>query len=345
MKTLKTLILAGLASACGLAMAQDTGNFQVPRTEWGHPDLQGVWNFASDVPMVRPARYGDRQFLTDEEEAQLAARMAALAAQAEAEPNPELASRDAPPPGDNPGGYNDFWIEQAGIGARHRTSHIIYPLNGQLPARVEGAPVQRGGLGPDIPGERPVRYTVGGIAKDGPEDRGLSERCIVGFNSGPPFVPSMYNNNVQIVQNQDHAVILTEMIHDARIVPIGDKPHVDEDIRLWSGDSKGYWDGDTLVVVTRNFTDLTVSFSSFGTSYDKVLTERFTRVAYDQVDYEWTIEDPSTFTDKITAIVSMYKVAGQLYEYACHEGNYGMVNILRGERMEEVRAVAESNNQ
>ena len=343
MKPVKTLLAIGMAAACTMAIGQDASDYQTPRTEWGQPDLQGVWNFSSDTPMVRPARFGEREFLTDEEEQQLAARMAALAAQAEAEPDPSLANRDAPPPSDNPGGYNDFWIEQAGIGLRHRTSHIVYPLNGQLPARVEGAPVQRGGLGPDIPGERPVRYTVGGIAKDGPEDRGLSERCIVGFNSGPPFVPSMYNNNLQIFQSKDHAVLLTEMIHDARIVPITDRAHVDEDIRLWSGDSRGYWEGDTLVVVTKNFTDLTVSFSAFGTSEEKVLTERFTRVAYDTVNYEWTIEDPATFTDKISAIVPMTKVAGQLYEYACHEGNYGMVNILRGERMEEARAVAESS--
>jgi hypothetical protein len=155
----------------------------------------------------------------------------------------------------------------------------------------------------------------------------------------------MYNNNVQIFQNRDTAVILTEMIHDARIVPLydsmGELPALDDDLRLWSGDSRGYWEGDTLVVVTRNFTDLTVSFSAFGTAYDKVLTERFTRIDYDTVNYEWTIEDPSTFTDRISAIVPMTKVAGQLYEYACHEGNYGMVNILRGERMAERRAAEE----
>ena len=195
-----------------------------------------------------------------------------------------------------------------------------------------------GGLGPDVPGTRPVRYVVGGISKDGPEDRGLSERCIVGFNSGPPFVPSLYNNNVQIFQSKDTAVIMTEMIHDARIVPLGDKPDLNEDIRLWSGDSKGYYEGDTLVVVTKNFNGMRQTFNSRGANHEMVLTEKFSRVAYDTVNYAFTIEDPATFTDKITAVVPMTKVAGQIYEYACLEGNYGMVNILRGERMEELRA-------
>jgi hypothetical protein len=133
------------------------------------------------------------------------------------------------------------------------------------------------------------------------------------------------------------------MIHNARTVPI-DKEHVSEELGFWSGDSKGYWDGDTLVVVTKNFNGMTQSFSAFGTSDKKVLTERFTRIDPVTVDYEWTIDDPATFTDKITAIVPMTKVAGQLYEYACHEGNYGMVNILRGERAAEKMAAESGSN-
>ncbi|MEX0903143.1 MAG: hypothetical protein WDZ76_10505 [Pseudohongiellaceae bacterium] len=342
MKTNTLLIISMLLAFPTTLAAQPAGEFEVPRTEWGHPDLQGVWNFSSDIPFERPERFGTREFLTEEEVAEVEARMAALAARAEVEADAELANRGAPPAGaGSTGGYDDFWIEQAGIGENPRTSHVVYPSNGRLPPVVEGAEVQFGGLGPDRPGERPVRYTVGGISKDGPEDRGLSERCIVGFNSGPPFMPSMYNNNVQIFQNRDHAVILTEMIHDARIVPLDDRPLVDEDIRLWAGDSRGHWDGDTLVVETRNFSPLMASFRSYGTGEDKVLTERFTRVSADTVNYEWTLEDPSTFTDKISAIVPMTKVAGQLYEYGCHEGNYGMTNILRGARVEERDAAEE----
>jgi len=338
MKTLKVLILSAFTAISGAAVAQQDSDYEVPRTEYGQPDLQGVWNFSSDIPMQRPQRFGTQQFLSQEEIAEQRARIERSREAADAAAAQRVVDPDAPPETDNPGGYNDFWIESAGLGDVVRTSHIVYPEDGRIPEAVEGAPRQFGGLGPDIPGERPVRYVVGGIAKDGPEDRGLSERCIVGFNSGPPFTPSLYNNNVQIFQSRDTAVIMTEMIHDARIVPLGDKPELDDDIRLWSGDSRGWWEGDTLVVETRNCNGYRQTFSSTGSNKDMVLTERFTRVAFDIVDYEFTIDDPSTFTDKITAIVPMHKVDGQLYEYACHEGNYGMVNILRGERMEEARA-------
>ena len=306
-------------------------DFVAPRTEWGHPDLQGVWNFSSNVPLERPERFGDREFMTPGEIEQLRAGLAAADAASDQAVTVRVAVED-------PGGYNDFWVESAGITDRIRTSHIVYPINGRMPAAVEGVEIVFGGLGDDVPGRRPVRFVVGGIGKDGPEDRGLSERCIVGFNSGPPFMPSLYNNNVQIFQNRDTAVILTEMVHDARIVPIGERPALDDNIDLWSGDSRGYYDGDTLVVETRNFNGLTQSFSGFGHSADKVLTEKFTRIDEFTVDYEWTIDDPSTFTDKMTAIVPMTKVAGQLYEYACHEGNYGMTNIIRGARAQEALA-------
>ena len=328
-KTILTVILAAVATVSLHGQTADT--YVAPRTEWGQPDLQGVWNFSSDVPMQRPQRFGEREFMTDEEVAELQARLAA----ADATSDQAVPQREG-----GPGGYNDFWVERAGITDYIRTSHIVYPTDGRIPARVAGVEATAGGLGPDVEGERPVRFVVGGIGKTGPEDRGLSERCIVGFNSGPPFIPSLYNNNVQILQNKDHAVIMTEMIHDARIVPLDGRPYTDEEIGQWSGDSKGYWDEETLVVVTRNFNGLTQSFSAFGTSDDKVLTERFTRVDPYTVNYEWTIEDPSTFTDKLTAIVPMTKVAGELFEYACHEGNYGMLNILRGSRVEELTATA-----
>ncbi|MFZ8975628.1 MAG: hypothetical protein ACO2Y9_00910, partial [Pseudohongiellaceae bacterium] len=128
------------------------------------------------------------------------------------------------------------------------------------------------------------------------------------------------------------------MIHDARIVPLDNRPGLDNDIRLWTGDSRGYWEGDTLVIETKNFNSLTQSFSVYGSAENKVLTERFTRTGPFTMEYEYTLEDPSTFTDKIQVMTVMSKVDGQLYEYACHEGNYGMVNILRGERMGEGRA-------
>ena len=319
------LIMLGAPLA---AFAQS--DYEVPRTEWGQPDLQGVWNFSSDIPMQRPAQYGTRQFLTAAEIEEIKARQAASDAASDSALNIEGVDES----------YNDFWVENAGIGDSVRTSHIIYPEDGQMPALVEGAVGRQGMYGGETTGEsRPVRIAAGGIGTDGPEDRGLSERCIIGFNAGPPFTPSLYNNNVQIFQSRDTAVIMTEMIHDARIVPLFESADamasLDEDVRLYTGDSKGYWDGDTLVVVTKNFNGLSTSFSGVGTSLEKTLTERFTRVDEITVDYEFTIEDPGTFSDTITAVVPMTKVAGQVYEYACHEGNYGMVNILRGARVQE----------
>jgi hypothetical protein len=321
---LRVLVVAitGLLSV-GQALAQD--DYAPERTEWGQPDLQGVWNFSSVIPLERPAFFGNKTELTPEEIA---------AFQAQTELGLEALNQQGV------GGYNTFWTEM-GNGDDNRTARLMYPENGKLPETVEGVPVQVGGLGPDEPGVRPVRMVVGGIAKDGPEDRGLSERCILGFNSGPPFEPNLYNNNVQLIQSRNTAVIMTEMIHDARIVPLDDRPPLNDEIRLWTGDSRGYWDGDTLVVETRNFNSLTQSFSVYGSAEDKLLIERFTRTGPYTMEYEYTVDDPSTFADKIQVMTVMSKVDGQIYEYACHEGNYGMVNILRGERMAEERGTEE----
>ena len=345
MKTKFLILISILLVPINVSLAQTAGSYVIPRTEWGQPDLQGVWNFNSSTPMQRPQRFGTQEFLTPAEVEQDGVRqeerrIAADAAEAKLVLNPQ-----APPVGENPGGYNNFWYESAGIGENVRTSLIVYPTDGRFPARAEGAAVHTANLGPDVEGDRPVLAVFGGIGKDGPEDRGLSERCLIGFNAGPPFTGGGYNANVQIFQNKDHAVIMTEMVHDARIVPLDNRGALDDDIRQWSGDSRGYWDGDSLVVTTRNFTDLTPSFSRFGNAKDKILTERFTRTNQFTVEYEWTLEDPSTFTDKIVATMPMTKVAGILYEYGCHEGNYGMQNILRGERMLEHRTTTrESGN-
>ncbi len=328
MKKTSLLILAAFAGSLSMALlAQD---YEVPRTEWGQPDLRGVWNWSSNVPMQRPTQYGERQFLTPEEVEEFARRRAAADAGSDAALNIEGVD----------GSYNDFWIENQGIGGNVRTSHIISPANGRLPELQEGVAQQQGVYGGITTGEtRPVRIAAGGIGADGPEDRGLSERCIIGFNAGPPLIPSLYNNNLQIFQNKDTAVLMTEMIHDARIVPLYDSPDemeiLNQDIRFYTGDSRGYWEGDTLVVVTQNFNGLSASFGQAGTSYAKVLTERFTRTGPYTVDYEFTVDDPVTYTDEFSGIVSMTRVAGLLYEYGCHEGNYGMENILRGARVQE----------
>ena len=315
------------ASQLGLA-AED---YEAPRTQWGLPDLQGVWNFSSNVPMQRPEEFGEQQFPTGDE---------IRAAQGQ---RFSLGSTDAPTR--SASGVEDFyndtiWMEKIRGAGNVRTSLIVFPLNGRIPPLAKGIENQPGGE-IEVVGERPVRFVIGGIGRDGPEDRGLSERCIVGFNSGPPLLPSVYNNNLQIVQNKDHLVILTEMVHDARVVKLEKGPALDESLGLWSGDSRGHWDNDTLVVVTQNFNGLTQSFDGFGTSKNKVLTERFTRVGLRTINYEFTIDDPSTFTEKLSAIVPLTKVESQLYEYACHEGNYGMANMLRGARRKDANEVSD----
>lgn len=330
------LVAWALASVCVVADADEPGKsgkkYVAPKTEFGHPELRGVWNFSSDTPFERPARFKGREFMTKEEYAQMQAQ---VQARSEAQDSSTGGSGGV-------GGYNQFWVESGDQGANLRTSLIIDPPDGRLPARQPGVKSENGGLGPDTGGQRPVRFRVGGVRKDGPEDRGLSERCLMGFNSGPPFVPSMYNNNVQIVQSKTHVVIMTEMIHDARVVPLDGRPHLDPALRQWSGDSRGHWDGDTLVVETTNFTDKTNVFRGAGDGTDMKLIERFTRVGPDQVNYQFTIEAPKTFTKPFTALVPMVRAEGDLFEYACHEGNYGMVNILQGARQEEREAAKAS---
>jgi len=304
----------------------DPAGYEAPRTEWGHPELRGVWNFSSAIPMQRPTALGDREFYTLEEV--MAQEQARAAREASGVELTDII-------GGTIGGYNDFWIETNPLDYNLRTSLIVEPANGRLPPLVDGAPVATGGLGPDTPGERPVRFTVGGVGKDGPEDRGLSERCLLGFNSVPPFEPSLYNNNVQLFQTEDHVVIFNEMIHESRIVPLDGRPYVPEQITQWTGDSRGRWDGDTLVVETRNFNDKTQSFSGVGISANKLLVERFTRIGPDRVDYQFTVQDDQAFTEPVTALIPMFRADGDLFEYACHEGNYGLVNVLQGARVEE----------
>ena len=318
--------LFGLVLVASASHAAD--DYVVPRTQWQQPDLQGVWNFSSDVPMERPEELGERQFRTEEEiAASLAPR---LSVGGRREPIRTSTGIEA--------FYNDsIWAENGGGDGNARTSLIIYPPNGRIPPLQEGITHQPGGER-DSEGARPVRFAVGGIGRDGPEDRGLSERCLVGFNAAPQLMPSVYNNNVRIVQDKDHVVILAEMVHDARIIKLDDAHELDDRVRLWSGDSRGYWEGDTLVVVTKNFNGLTQSFDGYGSSKNKILTERFTRVGPQTIEYQFTIDDPSTFSDRITAILPMNKVPTELYEYACHEGNYGMGNMLRASRAREATA-------
>ena len=322
MKNLVLTIMLSTSSSIGVIQ---TG-YIIPRTEYDQPNLKGVSNFASHTPVQRDMRYGDLQYFTpDENEENRDQSVSAFETRAESH--------------FDGGGYNSFWYERAAIGYDLRASLIIFPENGSIPEIVEGAFMQRGGVSQDFPSQRPVTFMgAGGIAKDGPEDQDLSERCIAGFNSGPPFILSVYNNNIQIFQHKDHVVIMTEIVHDARVVPIKENHQLQDDIRLYSGGSRGYWDKDTLVIKTKNFSDMVQSFlaSPYGNAREKSLAERFTRVNETTVEYEFTVNDTGTFTDEITAILPMTLVDGLLYEYSCHKGNYRMINLLRGERRQEM---------
>ena len=337
-------VIAGVALAPVFAAAQSTNTSTPPRTAWGQPDLQGVWDFRSITPLQRPEELADQKFLTAEE----AANLEQEAVDRDARLWEEGARRTEA--GGNVGAYNNFWMDRGlkAVGTRH-TSLIVDPPDGRLPPLRPGTVEQVGSTSEDVPGHRPVRFRVGGIGADGPEDRGLGVRCLLGFNSGPPMIPSAYNNNMQLFQTPDHVVILNEMVHDARIVPLDRRPHLPEDVRHWMGDARGHWDGDTLVVETTNFTDKTPSFnptltSSVGTGETLTLTERFRRVDADTLLYEYTVDDPTTFTRPFTAAFPMRKSEAPIFEYACHEGNYAMEGILAGARAEE-KAAREAANQ
>jgi hypothetical protein len=296
----------------------------------GRPNLEGVWDFRSITPLERPKELGTKEWLTAEEAA--AAEKQALAS---------AADQDRRTPGDVARAYNSFWMDAAPKGKPRRTSIIVDPPDGRLPPTVTGAFHQKGSYGADwTTGERPVRYRGGGLYPTGPEDRGLAERCLVGFNAGPPLLPGGYNQNIQIFQNANHVVILHEMVHDARIVPLDGRPHLREGIRQWMGDGRGRWEGDTLVIESTNFTDKILSFndssqSGMGTGKTLHLTERFRRTDADTLEYSFTVNDPSTFTRPFTGILPLRKSSEPLYEYACHEGNYAMKNMLAGARNKE----------
>ena len=330
-----SVLLMFVASA---SMAQ---NYQPPKTEHGLPNLSGVWNFSTQTSFERPEQYGDREFLNEEEMAAIDARRAAsaeAAAQREMNVSERILSTER---ATSAGAVNSFWMEGTSLRRNNRTSVVVYPRNGRLPPVQDGVVVQRSDPNGvrEIPGQRPVRYTHGGINRAGPEDRGLSERCLV-FNSGPPLVSGPYNNNLQIIQNADHVVILTEMGWDARIVPLQKQSALDEKVRLWSGDSRGFFVGNTLVVETTNFTSLIGSFGTravaYGSAENRLLVERFIPVGPGAMNYEFTIDDQSTFTDIIVGVLPMTRVEqGRIYEYACHAGNYAIGNILKGARAQE----------
>ena len=300
------------------------------RTAWGAPELGGVWDFRTITPLERPAALKGKAVLTAEEAAQFT-RQSAEGRNAD--------RRDGGAQRDVERAYNDFWWDWGdSLTDDLRTSLIVDPPDGRIPTRTAAAQ-ERARADRDA-GIRPVRGRVLiGSPAHGPEDLGLSERCMLGFNSGPPMLPSAYNNNVQIFQTPDHVVIFSEMIHEARVVPLDGRPGLPDGMRQWMGDARGRWEGDTLVVESDNYTDKTGSFStivaSYGSGESLHLVERFTRVDADTLRYEFTVDDPSTFSAAFTAAIPMQRTDAPFFEYACHEGNYGMTNLLTGARVQE----------
>jgi hypothetical protein len=311
----------GLSLACALmtiVVAGQTSTRAVARTPWGDPDLQGLWTNATITPFERPTTQAEKQVLTEKEAADFEKQVI----QARDADRREGAGTDA----DVGRAYNEFWYDRGSkVVSSRRTSLVIDPPEGRIPALTPEAQMKAAARA-----EARRRSPA-----DGPEDRALVERCILWPTAGPPMVPSGYNNNYQILQTPGSVVILIEMIHDVRIIPLDGRPHLSHNIRHWMGDSRGRWEGNTLVVDTTNFTGKT---NFRGSSENLHLIERFTRVDGDTINYEFTVNDPASFTKSWTAAIPMTKTDGPIFEYACHEGNYGMTNLLKGARAQEKAA-------
>ncbi len=320
--SLAIIPLAGQTAARPKAAASAKSS-AVPRTADGQPDLQGIWDFRTVTPMERPAEFGDKQVLTEQEAAEFERKaVESRNADTNRDKKQRAVVNGTAETGDVALAYNDFWWDRGTkvIGTR-RTSLIVDPPDGRIPLLTpEGKKRMEA---QDVARERPAW---------GPEDRSVGERCILGFNSGPPMAPGGYNQNVQIFQIPGSVVLLNEMVHNARVVPTDGRPHLSSSVRQWVGDSRGRWEGNTLVVDTTNFYN-TTSFR--GSSPNLHLTERFTRVDADTLLYEFTANDPTTWTRPWTVQIPMTKTDGPIYEYACHEGNYGMEGLLKGARAVE----------
>ena len=285
----------------------------------GGSDLEGVWNFSTLTTLERPDEFRGKPTLTDVEAAAFERR---VIDQSNRDRRPESADADVG------SAYNEFWWDRgthmATVNGKHLTSLVVDPPDGRIPPATPAAR-ERAAARAAERRQHPA---------DGPEDRSLGERCLV-FNAGPPMMSGPYNNYVQILQNADTVVIYNEMIHDARMIPVdrdGAGAHLSSGIRKWQGDSRAHWDGRTLVIDTTNFTDQT---SFRGTDENLHLVERFTRADANTLLYEFTVDDPTAFTRPWTVSLPMTKTADRIYEYACQEGNYALMDILRGARYEE----------
>jgi hypothetical protein len=326
---MRTRALVIVMAAALSALAQNTSqpkkaapankSWTPPRTAEGQPDLEGIWSNASIVPLERPKELEGKQFFTLEEKTAYEQKVFARS------------SRERPTAAGNVGTYNDFWWDADSKRALNlRTSLIVDPPDGKIPPLMPEAQ-QRVQADRAYTREHPA---------DGPEDRPLMERCLLFPTTGPPMLPSFYNNSVfgalttnyEIVQTRDYVTIVVELNHDARIIPLDGRPHLPPNVRQWLGNSRGHWEGNTLVVDTTNFTNKT---KFRGADENLHLTERFTRTAPDTILYEFTMDDPTAFTKPWKGEIPMIASGGFMYEHACNEGNYGLAGILGGARADE----------
>ena len=338
------VLAAGATLAPSLKAQQAGSDWVVPRTEHGHPDLQGNWSNATMTPIVRPRGLGP--VLSPE---QVRAQEQERAEFIAADLAPEDPDRPPPPVGGEltgdarwdagagaVGGYNQFYIDAgdniAIYDGEYRSSLIVDPPDGSRPPLTPEAQARL---------REEARFRSQFDQYDNPENRPLAERCIVSFgsNAGPPMMPNyFYNNNYTIVQTADHVMIMTEMVHDFRIVHLGERDPLPDDVRPYFGDSRGYWDGETLVIETTNINpvqNLVGSGASFNASPQAKITERLTRVGPNTINYEFTVDDPGTFTRPFSGQVPFKRLDALVYEYSCHEGNYAMEGVLSGARAQE----------
>jgi hypothetical protein len=307
--------LAGVAAVLVLSiapLASQTPSQSIRRDAYGKPDLQGIWSYATVTPLERPGDLAAKpEFGSDEE----VAEFERVTRQRTNQDRRDGAGTNA----DVARAYNDFWWDRGTRAAGKQTSLVVDPPDGRIPPLTAEAQAREAARA----AARQRRTTEA----DGPEDRSLWERCIT---RQMPTLPGPYNNNIQIVQTRDYVVILNEMIHEARIVPLDGRPH--GTARRWHGDSRGRWDGDTLVIETINFTDKT-NFRGAGANLK--LTERYSRSDADTLLYRVTIEDPTTWTKPWTVQLPMARSEEGIFEYACHEGNHGLQGILKGARLQD----------
>ena len=310
------------------AARKETAAHAIPRMADGRPDLQGMWTNVTITRLERPAEFGDRLTVSDAEASEWEKTFLK---------NTDKDRRDGGSRADVERAYNAFFwdsgTELARVNGQKRTSLIVDPPDGKIPALTPEAakriPSPRPSWGSAIVGpDEPENAPPFGLYEN-PEERPLAERCLLAFgsSSGPPMLPIAYNNHYQIVQTPTHLMILVEMVHDVRMIPLDNRPH--GNIRRWLGDSVGHWEGDTLVVDTINFKPQ-VSFR--GASQNLHIIERFTRTDANTILYKFTIDDPTTWTKQWSAEIPLRATEERLYEYACHEANYGLEGVLRGAR-------------